>query len=642
LNEKGGYGILDFNWANRDDSTGTWMRAWGRNIGYDSRELQWEHNRQGDWGYFVNYNQIPRYSPYTINTGVQGIGTANLNIPYPAATSPKSDVQLKTERDILTLGGSKNFGAGWDAQVRFRNEEKDGARIFGRGTTGGTGGFEFTPDPIHYKTNIIEATVGYSGAQFQMSGGYYGTWFTNENMALRINNQPGGPTGLGTGAGAFSPIGLPPGNESHQLFLSGGYSFTPTTRATFKFASQRQTQDEAFILPTAVGVGRTSLGGRVDTTQAQLGLTARPMAGLSLLANLRYDDRNDKTPVVDYFPTVVTGTATGVNEPRSVKTTAGKLEASYALPMGFRVIGGLDYEEKKRNTSDIRVVSFREKTDETTWRVELRRSISETVNGSVQYASSRRRGSDWVTTTQVTAAGPPPVIGIGSNLVDPLHLADRDRDKVRVMLDWAATEAFSMQFAYDDARDDYNDRNLGPRKGKQQLFSVDANYQFTPEWQGFAYGSWTDLRADQVTCVGASGVGVCPNTAASPIWESSFRNKGDAFGLGARGKFAPNFDFNASLSFTKDRGEFNQSPLAVPNPIGTPLPNIEYNRTTLNLNGKYALMKNAGIRVQYIYDRFKTDDFTWTQWVYTDGTRVLQNQTQTVHFIGVSGYYEFR
>ena len=48
------------------------------------------------------------------------------------------------------------------------------------------------------------------------------------------------------------------------------------------------------------------------------------------------------------------------------------------------------------------------------------------------------------------------------------------------------------------------------------------------------------------------------------------------------------------------------------------------------------------MRVQYIYDRFKTDDFTWTNWVYTDGTRVLQNATQTVHFIGVSGYYEFR
>ena len=642
LNEKGGYGILDFNWTRRDDATGTWMRLWGRNVGYEHRELQWEHNRQGDWGYFINFNQIPRYSPYTINTGVQGIGSNFLNIPYPAATSPKSDVTLKTEREILTVGLSKALPAGWDVQFRFRNEDKDGARLFGRGTTGGTGGFEFLAEPIHYKTRTIEAIAGYTGAQFQLSGGYYGTWFNNENMALNINNQPGGPTGLGTGAGAFTPIGLPPGNESHQLYVSGGYSFTPTTRATFKFAQARQTQEEAFIVAPAATVGRSNLGGRVDTTQAQLGLTARPMQGLTLLANFRYEDRDDKTPVVDYFPTVVTGTATGENEPRSIKTTAGKLEASYALPAGFRVIGGLDYEEKKRNTSAVRVVSFREKTEETTWRLELRRALSDTVNGSVQYANATRRGSDFQTTQVVAAAGPPPVFGLGSNLVHPFHLADRDRDKWRLMVDWAATEALSMQFAYDDARDDYSGRTLGPRQGKAQLFSVDANYAFTSEWQGFGWLQFSDNKFDQVTCESASGTGVCPNTAADPIWQASLRNKGDAAGVGVRGKFAPNFEFSANLQFMKDRGEFGQSPLPVPNPVGTPLPNIEYNRTTLQLNGKYALQKNAGVRVQYIYDRFKTDDFTWTSWVYTDGTRVLQNPTQTVHFIGISGYYEFR
>ena len=642
LNEKGGYGILDFNWVQRDDATGTWMRAWGRNLGYDSRELRWEHNRQGDWGYFINYDQIPRYNPYIVNTAVQGIGSANLNIPYPAATSAKSDVQLKTERDILSVGLGKNLGAGWDVKLRFRNEEKDGARMFGRGTTGGTGGFEFLADPIHYTTRTIEASAGYTGATLQLSGGYYGTWFTNQNTSLNVNNQPGGPTGLGTGAGAFTPIALPPGNESHQLYLSGGYSITPTTRATFKFAQARQTQDEAFILPAAAGVGRTSLGGRVDTTQAQLGVTARPLKGLTLLANFRYEDRDDKTPVVDYFPTVVTGTATGENEPRSIKTTVGKLEASYALPAGFRVIGGLDYEEKKRNTSAIRVVSFREKTDETTWRLELRRSLSETLNGTVQYANATRRGSDWLTTTQVTAAGPPPVIGVGSNLVNPLHLADRDRDKWRLMLDWTATEVLAMQLAYEDARDEYSGRALGPRKGTSQLLSLDATYAVTSEWQAYGWMSFNDIKAEQVTCETASGTGVCPNNAADPVWQASLRNKGDAAGLGMRGKVGSNLELNANLRFSKDRGEFGQSPLPVPNPVGTPLPNIEYNRTTLQLYGRYALMKNAGVRVQYIYDRFKTNDFTWTSWVYTDGTRVLQNPTQTVHFIGISGYYEFR
>jgi len=96
------------------------------------------------------------------------------------------------------------------------------------------------------------------------------------------------------------------------------------------------------------------------------------------------------------------------------------------------------------------------------------------------------------------------------------------------------------------------------------------------------------------------------------------------------------------VQHSKDRGEFGQQPLPVPAVVGTPLPDVHYSRTTLRLHAKYALQKNAGIRVQYVYDRFSTDDFTWTSWVYTDGTRVLQNPTQKVHFLGISGYWEFR
>jgi hypothetical protein len=46
--------------------------------------------------------------------------------------------------------------------------------------------------------------------------------------------------------------------------------------------------------------------------------------------------------------------------------------------------------------------------------------------------------------------------------------------------------------------------------------------------------------------------------------------------------------------------------------------------------------------LNYIFDRWKSDDFTWTNWVYTDGTRILENGTQKVHFFGVTGYYQFQ
>jgi len=57
---------------------------------------------------------------------------------------------------------------------------------------------------------------------------------------------------------------------------------------------------------------------------------------------------------------------------------------------------------------------------------------------------------------------------------------------------------------------------------------------------------------------------------------------------------------------------------------------------------KYAIQKNMGVRLNYIFDRWKSDDFTWTNWVYTDGTRILENGTQKVHFFGVTGYYQFQ
>ena len=158
LNQKGGYGLLDADIVNRDDATGTWLRFEGRNLGLDHRELRFEQERQGNWGYFIDYSAIPRYEPYTVTTAVTGIGTANLAIPTTATTG--SVVGLKTERDRVTVGFNKYLQGKWKFDVKFRNEEKTGARVFARGTT--TPAFEFAPEPIDSTTRQIEATVGIS------------------------------------------------------------------------------------------------------------------------------------------------------------------------------------------------------------------------------------------------------------------------------------------------------------------------------------------------------------------------------------------------------------------------------------------------------------------------------------------------
>ncbi len=623
MHKSGGYGLFDADIVKRDDVSGTWFKLNGRNLGLDNRELKLEHNRQGDWGYYLDFSQTPRYEPFTVNTAVTGIGSANLTIP--AVSTVGTPVQLKTKREAIGLGFSKWLMGDFDVQVRFRNEEKDGERLFARGITGGAGLFEFAPEPIHSTTRQIEATLGYTGKQLQLSGGYYGTTYDNKNTAL---NFAGGNPGFSNGGNLnnmINPIGLPPDNQSHQLHLSGGYNFTLATRSTFKVAYTRATQNDAFItgvnVPLAPGSG-ANLDGRVDTTLVQAGITARPMPKLTLLANLRYEDRDDRTPVRLY--NTLSGdlsTHNGENEPRSIKKTSGKLEANYALPMNFRLTGGVDYEEKDRSASPVRTVSHRNKTDETSYRVELRHSMSENVTGALAYVHSDRGGSDFLTTLLKNGTA-------GSNRIAPIHLADRKRDKVRLSVNWTPTERLGLQFMLEEAQDNYSARDaldLGPQKGKAQNYSVDASYMFTEAWQATAWASHNDNRMDQTS-----------RTSTLQIWAAALRNRGDAFGLGVLGKPKARLEIGSDLSHSDITDEYRQQ--AITGAAITSLPDVSTQLTSLKLFGKYALQKNAGVRLDYIHDRFSTNDWTWTTWTYTDGTTLTQSPTQKTNFLGVSYY----
>lgn len=609
LNEKGAYGLLDIDLNSRAEATGIWFRLQGRNLGLTSRELRVDYERQGDWGMSLELSQTPRYSPYIVNTTLTGIDTG---VQTEGGTAAR-DLQLETRRDKLGLGLSKLFGSSWSANLRYVHEEKTGTRLWGHHSV------RFLVDPIDYTTQQLDATVAYQDKRLQLTGGYYGTDFVN---ALTNVATPVG--------GGLTPIALPPANQSHQFYLSGGYGFTPTTRGTFKVAYGRITQEQTFFGVTPVLAGLPSnLGGRIDTTQAQVGISSRPMPKLTLRADLRYEDRDDQTPI--YLYTTPGGTFDGRNEPRSFKTTVGKLDASYLLPNAFRLSGGVEYDQRKRNTSDIRAVSFRDETEETSLRVELRRSLAETLNGALSLVVADRTGSEWRTNTVVAGT-------VGSNLVHPLHLADRERNKVRLLLDWIPTEPLSINFIGEATQDDYSGRTLGPRSGESTLLSVDAAYQFTDAWQATAWASRTDTRAEQSSCQSATGTGVCGNVAGQVLWDADLRNLGTAFGVGVRGKAAARIELQADLSFSDDRGEFRQSATAAAAPV---IPDVNYEVTSVKLQGRYALSPASGVRLQYIYDRFKTDDWYWTNFVYGDGTTVRQDPDQQVHFVSLSYYLGF-
>ena len=156
--------------------------------------------------------------------------------------------------------------------------------------------------------------------------------------------------------------------------------------------------------------------------------------------------------------------------------------------------------------------------------------------------------------------------------------------------------------------------------------------------------SHEDTRANLLDCAGAfaSNSGAfpasCPNSAANPIWTAHLRSVGDAIGIGLKGKPTGRLELAADFQLSNDRGEFRNGPT----PVGvTSVPDTKYNRSVTKLTANYAMQKNAGLKLQYIHDRFSTNDWTWDTWTYSDGTRILPNSQQKVDFIAATVYYNF-
>jgi MtrB/PioB family decaheme-associated outer membrane protein len=645
MNEKGAYGLVDATISKRDDATGTWFRLDARNLGLDTREMRAEWLRQGDMGVFLEYSRTPRDNPFTFLTGVQGIGTTTLRVPTPSATT-LNEVHLGTVRDMTHAGFYKNLGAGLSFRVSFKNEDKSGTRQWGRG-----GAAEFAVEPIDSNTRQLEAVLSRVGKRFQIQGGYYGSWYTNDNNLV--------DTALTTGASQFF-LSLPLDNEAHQFYVNGGYNFSPGTRGTFKVSYARATQNERIptadepLVPKFAGAP-TNIDGRIDTTLVQLGLNSRVSSDFSWLASLRYYESDEKTPVqriVQTNPACASPSQCVSNTPLGFESLTGKVEATYRMMRGLSLIGGIEHSSQDRRvpvgtptgTIDLqRWVPWRTELDETTYRLQLRRSLSETINGSIAYLHSQRDGSEFTLTNE------PP----HTDLINPIHIADRDRDKVRLMLDWMPLEPLSLTFNVEAAKDEYGfsaARPFGLRDGEAVLLSLDAAYSVADNWQLTAWYTRDETKANQFA-FRAAGSG-----AAEGEREANLEDIGDTIGAGMRGVLTPRLRVGGDVLYSKNVNKYPETitltgaGTVFPTGATGPLPEITNKLTRFKLYAVYALRKSAEVRVDYIHERWKTDDWSWmfadgsafTYGATTDGTQVIQAPKQTVDFIGVRYIYRFQ
>ncbi|NJD26170.1 MAG: MtrB/PioB family decaheme-associated outer membrane protein [Betaproteobacteria bacterium] len=744
MRDQGLYGLFDLDVAKRIEETGTWIIVQGRNLGLNDRDVRAEFTRQGQYGGYLTYSRTPRNNPYTISTRLQGIGSTNLSYnaqtgtavatPCPSGAGCR-DVELESLRELYSVGGFVNLMPGLDFKVDFSNETKSGTRQWGWGSAA-----LFSVEPLDSTTRILDAKLEYAGEKLQLSGGYLGSWFNNANQ--QINERINGLTATGTSPAfnALTPMSQPLDNHAHQLYADGGYSFTPTTRATFKAAYTKAYSDGNLqangpcqnatllngVAVNAVTTNATnvngplcgtpsSLNGQVDTKLIQLGITSRPLDKLSLMANYRYYDVDDKTPV-SQWATASTGTGAGnnagtaayfglYNTPWSYTTNSAKAEATYRLPLAISATGGVEYSNQNRSTPSVgnTYVPFRSDITEVTWLAKVRRSFAENLSGYVSYRYSSRTGGSYDTVNQgvnplgATAPNVYNINALPANLINPLHISDRNRNLWRVSVDWEPIDKLSLQFRTDQANDNYpsDGRPYGLQDGKNQVYAVDASYAITDNWIVTAYYAFNKTSATQNNFRGNNTAYSPASLAAAPAasggtsvgnFSTTLEDSGKSAGLNVRGKVTQRISVEAGGDWFDNTSSYNQSlsalsagnlyPVGVSsNPTnvsgGGPLPDNNYNILRLRLNATYALDKSSDLRFDYLFDRFRTNDWSYTfangsNYNYysgavactgcaptstingvtgvnvADGTSVSQKSNQSASYFGLRYIYKFQ
>lgn len=667
--------LLDLEYVDRNDANGQWTTLRGRDLGLETPELGFSVQRQGDWRLSGEYSQIVHREIRTINTGMIGAGSTNPSVVRISPPGSGSDLNFEMKRRALGLSGDKWISAGLQFEVSFKNEDKDGTRLWGRGydcaafvctTTQNAANTRWAllmiPEPVNFNTKQIDARMNFTGEKLFVSTGYYGSFFKNANgnVTPSVPNQLNGPTGLladlnPAAAGGTSlqgvlqtPMALPPDNQAHQFYVTGNYAWTPKTRSTFKLAYTHATQDEDYNQMGFTGaptVLRSNLGGVLNTTLIQAGLTSRPMDKLSLLGNVRYEKKEDKTPIDLYN---VNNTARWNNSHISNRKFASKLEAGYRLPMDVRATVGFDYESIKRELPDPNTVTvgglsgLRGETEEKTYRAELRRSISETITGAIGVSHAERTGSDWYSLANIPAQG---VVYGGTYSYDqiysrtntfPFQLADRKRNKVKASADWQPLERLALQLVGEVGADTYNPPSEnGLRKGDMRLLSADLSYTLSETWKFTSYGSIGNQNMRE---------------ADRPNYVADTKNRTTALGLGVIGRPTGVLEVGANASYVRDVTTYTLSPdfastanNIAQNAIG--LPDAMFSETRYGVFTRYSFTKQSDVRFDVMRVISRLEEWSWgyngVPFVYSDGTTVSMNPRQQVTLLSVRYVFRF-
>jgi len=646
LQSKGPYLIGNIDTENFSED-GTFWSIHGTDLGLESRHLRAEQGHQGKYKIFLEWDELPHYKNDTVQTPFLGVGGDELTLPpgFDINTNLEDnlkDFELKTKRERISTGVVVIPKERWQFDVDYSHETKKGVDATGAAISAGAGGgggpgsgtgpigltsYALLPEPIDYVTDKVDARVHYAGDEGQVDLTYHISAFDNAYNSLTWEN----PLSV-TGGAAAGSMSLAPDNEFHQLSLTAGYSLPYQSRLTGLISIGRMTQNQAFQ-PYTVNSGlatdplpRGSLGGEVETTNAQLKIASRPTTNLRLSGELRYNERDNQTPVASYDYTVLDSFSSPTsieNKPYSYEKTHLKLDANYRISAIQRLYGGYKLTNTKREAVDIE----REKTEENSlfakWKVKPHSNVDVELYGE----ASKRDGSEYTAQSIYNPA------------LRKYHMADRERMQYGVSIDYMATEALYLSARADYNNDDYTDTSIGLTEASNPVYTLDFSYTLRHNVVTYGYYTHENIESSQ------NGASVTIATAPASNWQADFDDAFDTVGLGAKLTELGKWEVGADFVFSQSTGKIDMKDAVNPG-TENQFPDNETELTSFKFWTNYHYSKNLVYRLGYWFE-----DYSEKNWAYdglsaydpavVENALLLGNQAldYQVHAVTVSASY---
>lgn len=411
----GGFELYGGGRYDSDDAT-RWSLL-GSDLDLHTRSLEAEYGVQGRFRIRLGYDELRRNQSDSYQAPYLGVGTNVLMLPSnwitpviprlsattpsarglsPSVTSASAIVggvltpptaaqtnaanalqaaDLPAFRQVDLFTQRKRYGASWEQLLSERwsltasisNEHKDGLKPQGAHShaTGGDAS-SILPMPIDQDDHKASVGLSFTGEALQAQASYEVSSFRN-NIAGVTWNLWSGPTNVAT-------ISTPPSNLFQKLLLSGSYEFTPHTRLVASASYSRNTQNQSFLGDTTAPiVPVASADALVVGESASLKLLSQATKNLNFSAGLKYDLRENRTPVNTYvfydnneapagvspfrylfpsLPNLGTDANIAANTPYSREQTQATVDAEYRVAQGQRLKAGLSADKTRRYCID--------------------------------------------------------------------------------------------------------------------------------------------------------------------------------------------------------------------------------------------------------------------------------------------------